>query len=172
MVRTLTWSQLIETSLHQKVHYQFRYQSLQNSIRKRLGLYCQKVFFIKKFREYNYDVVLKGVGYSALVGNVLLSWRIFVTKGMVWWPLVIAAPATYFYITPLLLQKHSKKLFDMCNVGEEFYLGRKRNEILRKCNQILDTEDFWNLFDHNNLFIIMPCFIKYQSNSLKSILIQ
>lgn len=64
---------------------------------------------------------------------------------MVWWPILAAIPATYFYVTPLLLQKHSKKLFDMCNVGEEFYLGRKRNEILRKCNQILDVEDFWSI---------------------------
>jgi hypothetical protein len=60
---------------------------------------------------------LKGLGYSLLVANVLLSWRIFVTKGMVWWPLVAAVPATYFYVSPILLQKHSKKLFDMCNVG-------------------------------------------------------
>lgn len=26
-----------------------------------------------------------------------------------------------------LLQKHNKKLFDMCNLGEEFHLGAKRN---------------------------------------------
>jgi hypothetical protein len=30
----------------------------------------------------------------------------------------------------------------MCNIGEEYYLGRKRNEVLRKCNEILDREDF------------------------------
>lgn len=42
-----------------------------------------------------------------------------------------------------LLQKHSKKLFDMCNLGEEYYLGQKRNEVLRACNKILDVEDFW-----------------------------
>lgn len=41
-----------------------------------------------------------------------------------------------------LLQKHNKKLFDMCNLGEEFHLGAKRNEILRECNRILDCEDF------------------------------
>jgi len=82
------------------------------------------------------------LGYSILVGNILLSWRIFVTKQMVWWPIVVAIPATYLYISPLLLQKHSKKLFDMCNVGEEFYLGRKRNQVLNKCNEILHTEDF------------------------------
>lgn len=30
----------------------------------------------------------------------------------------------------------------MCNVGEEYHFGKKRNEVLRKCNQILDVEDF------------------------------
>lgn len=41
-----------------------------------------------------------------------------------------------------LLQKHNKKLFDMCNVGEDFHLGVKRNEVLGHCNRILDREDF------------------------------
>lgn len=44
--------------------------------------------------------------------------------------------------SPSLLQKHNKKLFDMCNVGEEFHLGVKRNEVLGHCNRILDREDF------------------------------
>ena len=43
-----------------------------------------------------------------------------------------------------LLQKHNKKLFDMCNLGEEFHLGAKRLEVLRECNRILDREDFWS----------------------------
>lgn len=30
----------------------------------------------------------------------------------------------------------------MCNVGEEFHLGVKRNEVLGHCNRILDREDF------------------------------
>ena len=30
----------------------------------------------------------------------------------------------------------------MCNLGEEYHLGFKRNEILRECNSILDREDF------------------------------
>ena len=30
----------------------------------------------------------------------------------------------------------------MCNVGEEYYLGRDRNKVLRECNRLLDTEDF------------------------------
>jgi len=41
-----------------------------------------------------------------------------------------------------LLQKHNKKLFDMCNLGDDFHLGTKRNEILQECNRILDREDF------------------------------
>jgi len=41
-----------------------------------------------------------------------------------------------------LLQKHNKKLFDMCNVGEEYHLGLKRNQVLRECNNILGQEDF------------------------------
>lgn len=30
----------------------------------------------------------------------------------------------------------------MCNLGEEFHFGAKRNEVLRECNRILDREDF------------------------------
>lgn len=41
-----------------------------------------------------------------------------------------------------LLQKHNKKIFDMCNIGEDYHLGTKRNEVLKECNRILDREDF------------------------------
>jgi hypothetical protein len=51
-------------------------------------------------REYNYDVVLKGFGYAFLIGNILTSWRIFINKGMVWWPLV-TAPVHYLWISPM-----------------------------------------------------------------------
>ena len=91
--------------------------------------------------EYNYDVRLKGAGYALLISNVILSWRIYVNKGMVWWPLALAFPA-YFAVTPMLFQKHNKKLFDMCNVGPDFHLGVKREEVLKECNRILDREDF------------------------------
>lgn len=30
----------------------------------------------------------------------------------------------------------------MCNLGEEYYLGKERNKVLAECNRILDTEDF------------------------------
>lgn len=51
-------------------------------------------------REYNYDVGLKGFGYAFLIGNILTSWRIFVNKRMVWWPL-ITAPVHYLWISPM-----------------------------------------------------------------------
>ena len=72
---------------------------------------------------------------------VVTSWRIFANKRMVFWPVALI-PALYMGFSPVLLQKHSKKLFDMCNLGEEYYLGQKRNEVLRACNKILDVEDF------------------------------
>lgn len=37
---------------------------------------------------------------------------------------------------------HAKKYFDMCNLGEQYFIGRERNKVLRKCNELLDTEDF------------------------------
>ena len=86
-------------------------------------------------------MILKGVGYSLLIANVILSWRIYVNKAMVLWPLA-TVPLSYMFISPVLLQKHNKKFFDMCNLGEEFHLGAKRNEVLKECNRILDREDF------------------------------
>jgi hypothetical protein len=65
-----------------------------------------------------------------------------ITKRMAWGPYLLVMPLVYFYQVPVLLQKHSKKLFDMSNVGEEYYLGRERNKVLRECNRLLDTEDF------------------------------
>ena len=84
---------------------------------------------------------LKGAAYAILLANIVLSWRIYINKSMVWWPMTLCFPS-YFAIKPLLLQKHNKKLFDMCNVGPDFHLGVKREEVLRECNRILDREDF------------------------------
>lgn len=30
----------------------------------------------------------------------------------------------------------------MCNVGAQYQLGAARNDVLRKCNEILGSEDF------------------------------
>jgi hypothetical protein len=53
-------------------------------------------------------------------------------------PYLFVWPIVSLYLHPLKLQKHNKKLFDMCNLGDEFYLGQERNKVLRECNRILD----------------------------------
>jgi hypothetical protein len=79
---------------------------------------------------------------SFFAANIVSVARIFMSRRMSWGPYLVVWPLAFFYLYPLKLQKHNKKLFDMCNIGEEFYLGNERNKILRECNRILDTEDF------------------------------
>ena len=50
------------------------------------------------------------------MANIALVLSIYVTKKMVYWPIAII-PFGYTYWTDIYLQKHNKKLFDMCNVG-------------------------------------------------------
>lgn len=111
-----------------------------------------------------------------MIANLVLSWRIYIRKSMVYWPLAIV-PVAYYFISPVyafplfsLLQKHSKKLFDMCNLGEDFYLGQKRNEVLRECNKILDVEDFWFLY--LNQSITMTNFVKKCQKKITKSIIQ
>lgn len=61
---------------------------------------------------------------------------------MVWWPIPVVGLAGYFYFSPIFFQKANKRIFDQCNVGEEYYLGKKRNEVLAQANTILGVEDF------------------------------
>ena len=92
-------------------------------------------------REYNYSVVLKSSFYSFFVANLVWSHRIFHAKKMVYWPLAITAVAYPFFRDHFLF-KVNKRLFDMCNVGEEYELGRARNEVLKICNELQNVEDF------------------------------
>lgn len=78
--------------------------------------------FIVK-REYNFDCLLKPLGYGFAFGNVCWTAGIFLTKRMVWWPLLVGSVAGFLYCQPLYFQIHNKKFFDMCNVGEQYYLG-------------------------------------------------
>eukprot|EP01015_Nassula_variabilis_P015175 TRINITY_DN226_c0_g1_i1.p3 TRINITY_DN226_c0_g1~~TRINITY_DN226_c0_g1_i1.p3 ORF type:complete len:155 (-),score=28.62 TRINITY_DN226_c0_g1_i1:140-604(-) len=93
-------------------------------------------------REYVYDVQLASVGLGYFVGNIAWSARMWMLKRWVIWPLPVVGILGAMVAHPKLFQKHNKKLFDMCNVGEEYFLGRARNEVLRECNRILDREDF------------------------------
>ena len=61
---------------------------------------------------------------------------------MVYYPFPIAFGLAYLYYKPMHFDLHNKKLFNMCNVGEQYMLGKRRNEVLRQCNEILDSEDF------------------------------
>jgi hypothetical protein len=93
-------------------------------------------------REYNYDVRLKALSYSFACGNLAWSASMFIRKRFLIWPLPFFWIAAYPFFSAKYQLKHQKKHFDMCNVGEEYYLGAQRNFVLRKCNEILDREDF------------------------------
>jgi hypothetical protein len=63
-------------------------------------------------------------------------------KKFICWPFAPVFLVTYIYRQNHLFFFHNKKLFDMLNVGEQYEMGRERNIVLRKCNQLLDREDF------------------------------
>jgi hypothetical protein len=93
-------------------------------------------------REFNYDVRLRTLGYSSVTGLFSCSVGMFLMKRAVFWPFFAVTPVAAAFFYPRFFTLHNKKLFDMCNVGEEYYLGSQRNFVLRKCNEILDREDF------------------------------
>ena len=93
-------------------------------------------------REYQYEVLIRGATYAFATGNVFWSAAIFWKKRMVWWPLLAGFAVSFPYYHHRLFLKTNKRLFDMCNVGEQYELGKARNEVLRECNRIQDREDF------------------------------
>jgi len=93
-------------------------------------------------REFVYDVRIKTLGYSSLWAMGAFSLGIFLKKRMTFWPFFVVEGLASVYYYPRFFLLHNKKFFDMCNVGEEYYLGAQRNQVLRKCNELLDREDF------------------------------
>jgi hypothetical protein len=83
-------------------------------------------------------------------GNLAVVIRMFMAKKFVVWPFFPVFAITYLYRQQDLFTLYNKKFFDMLNVGEQynlgrlynFIIGRARNEVLRKCNKLLDREDF------------------------------
>ena len=75
-------------------------------------------------------------------GLVCSMLRQVMTKKMILWPFVIVSPLTYLYRSKSQFYFYNKKYFDMCNVGEQYELGFARNVVLRKCNLLLDRDDF------------------------------
>ena len=92
-------------------------------------------------REYRYKVTINSIGrafFPGMVGSILLT---YYRQRLNLLPFVISIPC-YIYLRDKHRKMFNKRLFDMCNVGEEFGLGRQRNTILRQCNKIQDVEDF------------------------------
>ena len=93
-------------------------------------------------REYYWDVTLRSIGdglFAGLGGCVI---RMFMIKKFVIWPLLPISIGVGLMRHKDLFIFHNKKFFDMCNLGEQYEVGRERNEVLKKCNNLLDTEDF------------------------------
>ena len=68
--------------------------------------------------------------------------RMFMVKKFVFWPFLPVTGLFYLYRQRQLFVLHNKKLFDMCNVGEQYEIGFARNVVLKNCNTLLDREDF------------------------------
>ena len=93
-------------------------------------------------REYRYDVNVRALADAHALSTVACMVRMFMTKKFIMWPYTPVFIITYLYRSRSLFIKHNKKLFDMCNVGEQYELGYARNVVLRRCNTLLEREDF------------------------------
>lgn len=93
-------------------------------------------------REYRYDVNVRALADAFALGTVSCMLRMYMVKKFIIWPFAPVFIGTYLYRSRALFIKHNKKLFDMCNVGEQYELGYARNVVLRRCNALLDREDF------------------------------
>ena len=93
-------------------------------------------------REYRYDVNIRGMADAFALATVSCMTRMFMVKKFVIWPFAPVFAITYLYRSRALFIQNNKKLFDMCNVGEQYELGFARNVVLRRCNKLLDREDF------------------------------
>lgn len=92
-------------------------------------------------REYNYVVLGRAGVWSFLPAAVANAALVFALKRLTVYPLFVL-PVAFVGFYQYFFLKHAKRLFDMCNIGEEFELGQERNRVLRQCNDILGVEDF------------------------------
>ena len=93
-------------------------------------------------REYRYDVNLRAACDAGALGLVSCMGRMMMLKKFIWWPFAPVVLATYIYRQRQLFVFHNKKLFDMCNVGEQYEVGFARLAVLKRCNALLDRQDF------------------------------
>ena len=93
-------------------------------------------------KEYRWDVNGRAFADAFALGDVACILRMFMLKKFVFWPFLPVFTISYLYRSRSLFMLHNKKLFDMCNVGEQYGLGYARNIVLRKCNELTGREDF------------------------------
>ena len=93
-------------------------------------------------REFIYDCNVMAAADAAAAGLTGMIARQVMTKKFIMWPFFPIAAAVYLYRSRELFRFYNKKYFDMINVGEQYELGYARNVVLRKCNLLLDREDF------------------------------
>ena len=93
-------------------------------------------------KEYRYDVNIRAAEDAVAAGLVACMVRMFMMKKFIWWPFAPVFIGTYAYRARQLFVFHNKKLFDMCNVGEQYEVGFARNAVLKRCNSLIDREDF------------------------------
>ena len=93
-------------------------------------------------REYVYDCNIYPALDAAAAGLIAACLRQVMVKKFVAWPFLPVFAATYLYRSRTQFLFFNKKYFDMANVGEQYELGHARNVVLRKCNLLLDREDF------------------------------
>ena len=93
-------------------------------------------------KEYRYDVNIRAASDAGAAGIVACMMRMVMMKKFIWWPFAPVFAGTYLYRSRQLFVFHNKKFFDMCNVGEQYEVGFARNAVLRRCNTLLDREDF------------------------------
>ena len=93
-------------------------------------------------KEYRYDVNYRSMydaGAAGIVGSML---RMVMVRKFICWPFAPIFLGTYLYRSRQLFVFHNKKLFDMCNVGEQYEVGFARNAVLKRVNGLCDREDF------------------------------
>jgi len=93
-------------------------------------------------RECIYDVNVRALVDAFSLADVCCIARMLMVKKFIFWPFLPVFIGTYLYRARALFILHNKKLFDMCNVGEQYELGYARNVILRRCNLLLNRQDF------------------------------
>ena len=92
-------------------------------------------------REYRYKVFGWSISKAGFCSLLLSMAATFATRKANFYGFALM-PVFYYKFREENRLIFNKRFFDMCNVGEEFELGRERNKVLRICNELQGVEDF------------------------------